>query len=113
MASAERSELSSAATTLACALLCLCIVYWNISMSRWSLATTSEVTAMDAHDAARELCRSLHAPAGTVRISVWVQSGKTTLMAWVDPRVAGQIKIPSHFEGFRVDIRRKLPIQAN
>jgi hypothetical protein len=57
--------------------------------------------AMDANEAARELRRTLQAPSSALSVSVWQQEGKTSLMVWIDPRYAGQVKIPNDFEGYR------------
>jgi hypothetical protein len=67
---------------------------------------------MDANEAARALRQSLAAPTWALRVSAWVQNGKTSLMVWVDPRFAGKVKVPDQFHEFRVDIRRKMPIKA-
>jgi hypothetical protein len=67
---------------------------------------------MDANEAARELRRTLQAPSSALSVSVWQQEGKISLMVWIDPRYLTGVTIPNSFEGYRVDIRRKLQIKA-
>jgi hypothetical protein len=72
----------------------------------------SEPTLADANRAARDLRASLGAPAWALSVMAWSQGGKISLMVRIDPRYAGQVKIPDYFQGFRVDIRSKTAIRA-
>jgi hypothetical protein len=65
-----------------------------------------------ANKAARTLREHLGLPRSVATVSAWVQDGKTLLMVRIEPRWAGQVKIPASFEGYRVEIKRKLPIRA-
>ena len=73
----------------------------------------SEPSLSDANRAARSLYESLKAPREALTVMAWMQGGKIRLMVMIDPRYAGQFKIPDYFDGFRVDIRSKKPIRAS
>jgi hypothetical protein len=66
-----------------------------------------------ANDAARALWSELALPSGVATVSPWLQGGKFVLMVRIEPRWAGKVSIPDQFRGYRVEIKRKLPIRAN
>lgn len=72
----------------------------------------SEPTLSEANRAARELRQSLDAPDWALSVMAWMERGKISLMVRIDPKMAGHVKIPEYFQGFKVDIRSKSPIRA-
>jgi hypothetical protein len=73
---------------------------------------SDQATIEAANKAARSLRDALDLPRSVATVSAWMEGGKTVLMVRIEPKWAGRVKIPDSFEGYRVEIKRKLPIRA-